>query len=138
MQAQYPRTGYDDTDGLRGSQADEETVALRGVACRLVALAALFATAETVDPYNQTLRKSTEWRTHSYGLKTLAQHLGFEWRDSSLSGAASIEWFHQWTETGDEEIRLRILEYNEDDCRATRVPRDALEGMTVAAPSPLA
>ena len=106
--------------------------------CSEEELTRLFAAAETVDLYNQVIRKSTEWPTHSYSLKTLAQHLGFEWRDSDPSGAASIEWFHRWTETGNEEIRQRILEYNEDDCRATRVLRDALEGMGVAPPSSLA
>lgn len=106
--------------------------------CSKEELGALFEAAETIDLYNQVVRKSTEWPTHSYGLKALAQHLGFEWQDSDPSGAASIEWFHEWTETGDEETLQRILKYNEDDCRATRVLRDALEGMSVAAPPSLA
>jgi predicted RecB family nuclease len=33
-------------------------------------------------------------------------------------GAASIEWFDRWIKTGDPAIRQRILDYNEDDCRA--------------------
>ena len=106
--------------------------------CSQEDLARLFAAAETVDLYNHFVRKYTEWPTHSYGLKPLAQHLGFKWRDSDPSGAASIEWFYRWTETGDEVIRQRILDYNEDDCRATRVLRDALEGMGVAPPASLA
>jgi predicted RecB family nuclease len=34
----------------------------------------------------------------------------------------------EWVETGNASIRQRILEYNEDDCRATRVLVDALRG----------
>jgi hypothetical protein len=44
---------------------------------------------------------------------------GKDWRDAHPSGAASIEWFDRWIKTGDPAIRQRILDYNEDDCRAT-------------------
>ena len=97
--------------------------------CSLKDLKALFDAAETVDLYTDIVRKCTEWPTHDYSLKTLARYLGFDWQDTDPSGAASIEWFHSWTDTGDEAIRQRILAYNEDDCRATRVLRDALQGM---------
>jgi predicted RecB family nuclease len=60
-------------------------------------------------------------------LKTLATFLGFVRRDPAPSGVGSIHWFHEWVETGDPSIRRRILEYNGDDCYATRVPVDALE-----------
>lgn len=32
-----------------------------------------------------------------------------------------IEWYHRWVELGDPEIRRRILDYNEDECVATRI-----------------
>ena len=95
--------------------------------CSAAELEALFDAADTVDLYTDVVRKSTEWPTHNYSLKTLARYLGFDWKDTDPSGAASIEWFHRWTETGDEAIRQRILTYNEDDCRATLVLRDALQ-----------
>jgi len=57
---------------------------------------------------------------------SLAQYLGFSWRDANPSGAASIEWYHRWIETGDPAVKQRILEYNEDDCLATGV---VLEGI---------
>jgi len=47
----------------------------------------------------------------------------------SKSDAASIQWFHEWVETGDASLRGRILEYNEDDCRATRVLVDVLKDL---------
>jgi predicted RecB family nuclease len=46
------------------------------------------------------------------------------------SGAASIEWFDQWIKTGDPAIRQRILDYNEDDCRPTRVLLDGIRGLS--------
>jgi len=87
---------------------------------------ALFAPGAAVDLYHGVIRSKTEWPTSDYSVKTLASKLGFSWRDSDPSGAASIEWYHRWTETGDQTIQRRILEYNEDDCRAMRV---LLEGV---------
>ena len=63
--------------------------------------------------------------------RRLAKHLGFAWRDTHPSGAASIEWFDRWVTTGDPAVRQRILDYNEDDCRATRVLLDGIRGLAV-------
>src|SRR5262249_25381494 len=66
------------------------------------------------------VRGSTEWPTRDHSIKTLAQFLGFQWRDSDPSGAASIEWYHRWVQGRDPAVKQRLMEYNEDDCRATR------------------
>jgi hypothetical protein len=55
-------------------------------------------------------------------LKSLAKYTQFAWRDEDPSGANSILWYQ--TATGDDEelataARQRILDYNEDDCKAT-------------------
>ena len=94
-------------------------------------LEALFDPARAVDLYFDVVLKATEWPTRDFSIKTLANYLGFAWRDTHPSGAASIEWFHRWVETGDPTIRQRILDYNEDDCRATLVLRDALDSLAV-------
>jgi predicted RecB family nuclease len=91
----------------------------------------LFDPANAIDLYNDVVKKTTEWPTWDFSIKTLAKYLGFTWRDSHPSGAASIEWFHRWIGSADPAIRQRILDYNEDDCRATRVLRDALEALPV-------
>jgi uncharacterized protein YprB with RNaseH-like and TPR domain len=75
------------------------------------------------------VRKATEWPTRDFSIKTLAKYLGFRWRDTHPSGAASIEWFDRWISTRDPEIRQRILDYNEDDCRATRVLLDGIRAL---------
>lgn len=91
---------------------------------------AMFDKAHAVDLYNHVVRPKTEWPTHDHGLKTLAKYLGFKWRDSNPSGAASVEWFHRWVDSGDPDIRQRILDYNEDDCRATRYLLDGIRTLT--------
>jgi predicted RecB family nuclease len=91
----------------------------------------LFDPEHAIDLYNDVVKKTTEWPTWDFSIKTLAKYLGFSWRDTHPSGAASIEWFHRWIASADPAIRQRILDYNEDDCRATRVLRDALESLPV-------
>jgi predicted RecB family nuclease len=86
----------------------------------------MFASNMAVDLYFDVVQKYTEWPTRDHSIKTLAHYLGFKWRDSSPSGADSIEWYHRWIENGDSNIRQRILDYNQDDCVATRVLLDAI------------
>jgi predicted RecB family nuclease len=90
---------------------------------------ALFEDERFIDLYNDIVRSRMIWPTVSLSIKALARHLGFRWRDTDPSGAASIHWFHRWVETGDPQIRQRILDYNEDDCRATRVLVDTLNAL---------
>jgi len=91
----------------------------------------LFNNSNMVDLYYGVVTKQTMWPTINHSIKTLASYLGFDWRDESPSGAASIEWYNRWVETQNEEIKTRILEYNEDDCRATRVLLDGLRELPV-------
>jgi predicted RecB family nuclease len=100
--------------------------------CNESELEALFDPTHSVDLYFDVVLKATEWPTRDYSIKTLAQYLGFSWKDSHPSGAASIEWFYSWVESGDPKIKHRILEYNEDDCRATRVLLDAIRELPPA------
>jgi predicted RecB family nuclease len=92
---------------------------------------ALFGDPRTVDLYTGVVKRSTEWPTRDYSIKTLAKYLGFHWRDSSPSGAESVEWYNRWVESGDTAHRDRILRYNEDDCRAMRVLLDGLRALRV-------
>ncbi|MCY3823186.1 MAG: TM0106 family RecB-like putative nuclease [Nitrospinae bacterium] len=86
----------------------------------------LFSISQSVDLYYDIVKKGTEWPTRDHSIKTLATFLGFRWRDSHPSGAASIEWFNHWIQTGDASDKQRILDYNEDDCVATRVLLDGI------------
>ena len=99
--------------------------------CSVADVENLFALPAMIDLYLDIVKSSTEWPTYDQSIKTLAQYLGFQWRDTHPSGAASIEWYHRWTETRDDAIKRRILEYNEDDCLATGVVVDGIREMSV-------
>lgn len=94
--------------------------------CTAADIETLFEPTNTVDLYFDVVKSHTEWPTHDFSIKTLAQYLGFQWRDTHPSGAASIQWFDEWIKTGSSQTRQRILDYNEDDCRATRVLLDGI------------
>ncbi len=57
--------------------------------------------------------------TENYSLKTIAQWLGFQWRDLGVSGEQCVCWYDQWLKTRDRTLLDTIIRYNEDDCRAT-------------------
>jgi predicted RecB family nuclease len=99
--------------------------------CSAEQIEALFDPAKGIDLYYDVVTKYTEWPTYSHSIKDLAVFLGFKWRDKHPSGAASIEWFDQWIRTGDLTHKQRILDYNEDDCVATRVLLDGIRSLKV-------
>jgi len=84
-----------------------------------------FSNKNVIDLY-QIVSKFTDWPLGSYGIKAIATYLGFKWRDVSPSGALSIQWYNDYLKTKSESILNRILEYNDDDCRATLVLKDKL------------
>lgn len=90
-------------------------------------LEAFFDNPNVIDLYSQIILKKTDWPVSSYSVKEIAQFLGFSWRDVSPSGALSIQWFNDFIATGDESIKTRILEYNEDDCKAMLVIKEGIE-----------
>jgi predicted RecB family nuclease len=99
--------------------------------CRLEAVERLFAPTRTLDLYYDVVKPATEWPTLDFSIKSIAKALGFEWRDKHPSGAASIQWFDEYIKSRSAKDKQRILDYNEDDCRAMRVLVDALQGMPV-------
>ncbi len=54
-----------------------------------------------------------------YSLKDIGGYIGCEWRTKDSSGADSVMWFEKWLETQDDATLQKIVEYNEDDVRAT-------------------
>jgi predicted RecB family nuclease len=76
-----------------------------------------FENSNVIDLYKIALQK-TDWPLSSYGIKEIATYLGFKWRDQTPSGALSIQWYNEYLQTKDKVLLKRILEYNEDDCRA--------------------
>jgi len=68
-----------------------------------------------------------------YGLKDVAQYLGFKWSQEDAGGAESVVWYNEWLESrrggqaGDQKILDKIIKYNEDDVRATLFIKEWLE-----------
>lgn len=98
--------------------------------CSAEAIEELFNPRRAIDLYNDVVTKATEWPTNDQSIKTLAKYLGFSWRDINPSGAASIEWFDRWVRDREPAMKARILDYNEDDCKATRVLLDGIRAMS--------
>lgn len=65
--------------------------------------------------------------SHGKGLKTIAPVAGFRWRDPEASGENSMRWYRRAVGMdgggADAGQRRRLLEYNEDDVRATKTLR---------------
>lgn len=89
-------------------------------------LEAFFNNPNVIDLYKIVLSQ-TDWPLGSYSIKNLATYLGFNWRDKTPSGALSIKWFNEYLDKKDPNVLKRILEYNEDDCKAMMVLKDAVE-----------
>jgi predicted RecB family nuclease len=99
--------------------------------CSVDNVEALFALPVMIDLHFDVIKRVTEWPLYSQSIKATAKHLGFQWRDTRPSGAASIEWYNRWIETGNQSIKQRILDYNEDDCLATGVVVDGIRTLPV-------
>ncbi len=64
-----------------------------------------------------------------YSLKVLAPQAGASWRTAGATGADTLAWIDA-ARAGEADAWTRIVEYNEDDTRATRALRHALVEMT--------
>ncbi|WP_051461607.1 TM0106 family RecB-like putative nuclease [Tomitella biformata] len=73
---------------------------------------------------------------HGKGLKVLARYAGFDWRDAEASGEASMTWYRAavgYDGPVDDTQRARLLEYNEDDVRATKILREWMSEVATGA-----
>ena len=78
----------------------------------------LLLLSRLVDVHRYVMNTAT-LPVESYSLKHLARWIGFEWRDSGITGSQCVCLYNDWLETGNRSILDVILRYNEDDCRAT-------------------
>jgi predicted RecB family nuclease len=70
--------------------------------------------------------------TYSNGLKEIGRFLGFERPDEDATGLHSIVWRKSWDDNHDPEIKARLIQYNQDDCRELRHIADFIRGLTSA------
>jgi predicted RecB family nuclease len=73
------------------------------------------------------------------GIKSIAPAFGFAWRDETPSGVQSQLWVDEARSASDPAVaqaaRTRLLEYNEDDVRATAALREWLAGAGSVSPA---
>lgn len=68
---------------------------------------------------SKTLTDSFIFPIYFYSIKDIAKHIGFKWRHEKAGGGQSIFWYEKWLETNDKSTLQDIINYNEDDVRAT-------------------
>jgi uncharacterized protein len=87
---------------------------------------------------NRDLTISALLPVYSYSLKAVAKYLGFQWTHPDASAAQSMFWYSSWLKSADRKFLDLAVEYNGDDCRATRLLKEWLaEGPTgTASPAP--
>ena len=93
----------------------------------------LVASRDWVDLYDVV--KKALVLGHGLGLKRVAPLAGFHWRDDDAGGLQSMTWHREAITSNDPEVvmvnRERLLEYNEDDVRATHALREWLTHATI-------
>lgn len=69
----------------------------------------------------KVVQKSVIFPLYFYSIKDIAksEFLKFKWRHEKAGGGQSVFWYEEWLETGKPEILNDIINYNEDDVRAT-------------------
>lgn len=88
-----------------------------------------FLTSEVWVDMHKILTEDLVWPTEDHTLKTIAKYVKFTWRDDSPSGANSVAWYRVAVDDEHpehEEMRKRLLEYNEDDVIGPKKIREFL------------
>jgi predicted RecB family nuclease len=86
---------------------------------------------------NRDLMSSVVLPIYSYSLKAVAKYLGFAWSHPEASAVQSMFWYSSWLKSGDRSFLDCAVEYNADDCRATRLLKEWLAcGPTAPVPAP--
>ena len=67
--------------------------------------------------------------TYSNSLKDVAKYMGYKWRHADVDALESIALYFQYVEDPDKNKGniQKVIDYNEDDCRATMLVKDWLE-----------
>ena len=55
----------------------------------------------------------------NYSLKTVANWMGFNWKQKNVSGSKALYWWIQYKSTSNDLFLKKIIKYNRDDCLAT-------------------
>ncbi len=62
--------------------------------------------------------------TYSNSLKAIGDFIGIYWTVPNASGLQSIAWRYQWEDSQEIEHKQKLIQYNQDDCRALKLLAD--------------
>ncbi len=62
--------------------------------------------------------------TYSNSLKAIGDFIGSSWVAPNASGLQSIAWRYQWEDSQEVEHQQKLIQYNQDDCRALKLLAD--------------
>jgi len=65
------------------------------------------------------IRESWILPIKNYSLKTVANWMGFKWKQPNVSGSKALYWWIQYQSTLNDLFLRKIIKYNQDDCLAT-------------------
>ena len=65
------------------------------------------------------IRKSWILPIKNYSLKTVANWIGFKWKQKNVSGSKALYWWILYKTTLNDKFLKKIIKYNRDDCLAT-------------------
>jgi hypothetical protein len=60
-------------------------------------------------------------------LKEIGSFIGASWTAKNASGLQSVIWRYQWDETNDTQFKDLLIEYNREDCQATKLLTDKIQ-----------
>ncbi len=61
-----------------------------------------------------------------YSLKDVGAYLNYKWDNPHAGGAESVLWYDEYLKKGDDDVKKKLLRYNEDDVRATMAIKEWL------------
>jgi predicted RecB family nuclease len=101
--------------------ADYEVKALNRLAKKYKSSDELCRFKDQLIDLENSVHKTVILPLYFYSLKDIAKSsfVNFKWRHAKASGGQSVFWYEQWLETKDQGILQDIIDYNEDDVRAT-------------------
>jgi len=72
--------------------------------------------------------------TYTNGLKDIASFLGYKWRHDDINALDAIAYYLRFQKhpEGYREKLKAVIDYNEDDCRATKIVKDWLQAKSLA------
>jgi predicted RecB family nuclease len=101
---------------------DYEAVALRRIKERLPenVRTTIGAILEHATNVLSIIHPHVYFPTYTNGLKDIGRFLGSNRTEPDATGLETIVWRNEWKATGAAELKARLLQYNQDDCRTLR------------------